>query len=196
MRLALAAAAVFFATAPGKTPGKVVRDGYSLALPAGWTESAKLAEASKDRLSPNADGGVAAWERPEAGAIARVIWLRSKHPSGVGVREELEALHDVFKGESDGARVVSWDVAEDKVLMRSTLVYRTGDPLEGKGKTVRQVSVAGVDREGKIRAWTLECGFPSSAGAKAEADCEALGKSFAATVPAKELRAIEPKKSP
>ena len=191
MRFALAAL-VLFAAAP-KASGKVSRDGYSLALPSGWTESAKLTEASKDRLSPNADGGVTAWERAETGAIARVIWLRSKHPSGVGVREELDALHDVFKSESDGARVLQWVVTEDKVLMRSLLVYRTGDALEGKGKTVHQVAIAGVDREGKIRAWTLECGFPTAATSKAESDCESLAKTFTATIPAKDFRALSPK---
>lgn len=190
MRLELTALAfVLLAAAP--RAGKITRDGYSLALPGGWKESARLTEASKDRLSPNVDGGVIAWERADVGAIARVLWLRSKHPSGVGVREELEALHDVFKSEADGERLVQWELSNDKVLMRSTLVYRTGDPLEGKGKTVRQASIAGVDREGRIRAWTLECGFPTSAAPKAEADCESLAKSFAATVPAKDFRAIE-----
>ena len=176
-----------------KAAPKAANPGYKLDTSAGWTKSDKLTEASKERLSPNVDGGAIAWQREDSGAIARVLWFTSKHPSGVGVREELEALHEVFKSEAETPS--EWKVTEDKVLMTSSLQYRIGDPLDGKGKSVHQVSITGVDREGRIRAWTLECGYPSTARAKgADKHCAALAASFVVSVPASEFRAIDPRK--
>ena len=195
MKIALVAAAAVAVLAAGDA-AVVSRDGFSLKLPPGWRESPALTAASQDRISQIVEGGAVAWEKKETGAIARVLWLRSKYPSGVRVREELEALHEVWKTEAEGGRVVSWDVDETKVLMTSKLTYRLGNTLEGKGKIVRQVAIAGVDRDGRIRAWTLECGFPSAAAAEDERDCETLASSFASTVPASRFRAIEPKGSP
>lgn len=175
----------------------VSRDGFKLKLARGWTESADITAASKERVSPLADGGAVGWQQKGGTAMARVIWLRSKRASKFGVRAELEAFHEGAKSESDEGRVVSWDVTETKVLMTSRLHYTLGDPIEGTGSVVRQVAIAGVDKEGKIRGWTLECGYPSSSAAKSEKDCEALAASFAVTVPASGFRAIEPKaKSP
>lgn len=184
-----AAALVLLAGAPGP----VSRDGFQVRLSEGWKESSDITTASKERVSPLADGSAVGWEKKDSRSMARVIWLRSKLASKFGVREELEAFHEGAKSESDEGRVTSWDVTETKVLMTSRLTYELGDPLEGKGSVVRQVAIAGMDKDGKIRGWTLECGYPKSAAAKAEKECDALAASFAVTLPAKEFRAIEPK---
>lgn len=186
IRLAFAVA-IFAAGSPA-----VSRDGFKLTLAEGWKESSDITAASKERVSPLADGGAVGWEKKEGKSMARVIWLRSKLASKFGVREELDAFHEGAKSESEEGKVVSWDVTETKVLMTSRLTYKLGDPLEGKGSVVRQVAIAGVDKEGKIRGWTLECGYPSSGAAKGEKDCDALAASFAVTLPAAQFRAIEP----
>lgn len=183
----VAATLVLLAGAP------VTRDGFKVALSDGWKDSADITTASKERVSPLADGGAAGWEKKESRSMARVIWLRSKLASKFAVREELEAFHEGAKSEADEGRVKSWDVTETKVLMTSRLTYELGDPLEGKGSVVRQVAIAGMDKDGKIRGWTLECGYPKSSAAKGEKECDAIASSFAVTLPAKEFRAIEPK---
>ena len=165
----------------------VSRDGFKVKLADGWKESPDITAASKERA--------VGWQKKDGRTMARVIWLRSKLASKFGVRAELEAFHEGAKSESDGGKVMSWEVTESKVLMTSRLHYKLGDPIEGTGSVVRQVAIAGVDKEGKIRGWTLECGSPSSSAAKSDKDCEALAASFAVTLPAGSFRAIEPKAS-
>jgi len=173
----------------------VSRDGFKVTLSDGWKESSDITTASKERVSPLADGSAVGWEKKDSRSMARVIWLRSKLVSKFAVRDELDAFHEGAKSEAEEGRVKAWEVTETKVLMTSRLTYELGDPLEGKGSVVRQVAIAGMDKDGKIRGWTLECGYPKSGAAKAEKECDALAASFAVTVPAKEFRAIEPKKT-
>lgn len=189
---ALPAALVVLLAAP------ISKEGFRLDLPKGFTESPKLTAASKERLPPESvEGGAIAWEHPESRVIARVIWLRSKYPSGAGirVRDELTSAHDAFKSEAEEGRVESWELKETKATMTSTLVYRSGDAMEGKAKSIRQVAIAGVDKKGHVRAWTLECGYPSAAAAKGEPACAALAKSFALTLGDADFRPIENPKS-
>lgn len=173
----------------------VSRDGFQLALPKDWTENPKLSARSKEDLSPLVDGGATFWEKNDGKAFARVTWLTSKLKSGdgIGVRDEVESLHEAWKANSEGGRVTSWKVRETKVLMTSDLAYTKGDPVEGKATVVRQVGIAGVGRDGKLRGWSLECGYPSSATASAKI-CDALATSFAVSTAAKEFREIEPAK--
>jgi hypothetical protein len=175
----------------------VSRDGFQLALPKDWTESPKMSKQSQENLSPLVEGGATFWEKNDGKAFARVTWFKSKLESGdgIGVRDEVEALHEAWKTNADGGRVTSWKVAEAKVFMTSTLAYTTGDPMEGKSTVVHQVGVAGVHRDKKIRGWLLECGYPSTAAAGSQKLCEALAASFATTAPAKDYREIEPKKA-
>lgn len=175
----------------------VARDGFTLALPKDWTENPKLSARSKEDLSPLVDGGATFWEKNDGKAFARVTWLTSKLQSGdgIGVRDEVESLHEAWKANGEGARVTSWKVDETKVLMTSRLAYTKGDPIEGKATVVSQVGIAGVGRDGKLRGWSLECGYPSSAAASQKV-CDALAASFTVSLPAKEFRAIEPPKKP
>ena len=177
--------------------GPVSKEGFRLDLPSGFTESPKLTASSKERLSPEAvDGGAIAWEHPETRTIARVLWMRAKYPTGkeVRVRDELTSAHEAFRSEAEDGRVESWDVRETKGLMISSLSYRVGDAMEGKAKAIRQVAIAGVGTDGKLRAWTLECGYPLTRAAEvSEKACDAMAKSFATTVTEKSFRALEPK---
>ena len=176
-------------------PAPLSRDGFQVKLADGWKESSDITTASKERVSPLADGGAIGWEKKDCKTMARVIWLRSKLASKFGVREELDGFHEGAKSEADEGKVRSWEVTETKVLMTSRLTYQLGDAMEGKGSIIRQVAIAGMDKDGKIRGWTLECGYPMSASAKGEKECDAIAASFAVTLPAKDFRAIEPKKA-
>jgi hypothetical protein len=186
-------AAIVLLLAAG-APG-VSRDGFQLALPKDWTESPKMSKQSAENMSPLTEGGATFWEKNDGKAFARVTWFKSKLESGegVGVRDEVEALHEAWKTNSEGGRVTSWKTSEQKVFMQSTLTYTAGDPMEGKATVVHQVGIAGVHRDKKIRGWLLECGYPSSAAAS-EKLCAALAKSFSVTAAAKDFREIEPAK--
>lgn len=188
-------AAIVFVLAAAGAPS-VSRDGFQLALPKDWTESPKMTKQSQENLSPLVEGGATFWEKNDGKAFARVTWFKSKLESGegIGVRDEVEALHEAWKTNAEGARVTSWKTSETKVFMTSKLSYVAGDAMEGKSTVVHQVGVAGVHRDKKIRGWLLECGYPSSAAASAKL-CESLATSFAATAPAKDFREIEPTKA-
>jgi hypothetical protein len=185
----------FSAAARSEDAKSTAGAGFSLNIPASWSERPSVAADVSARVSkpgmPKMADQVFAWGNSENTVIIIVQAVKSEQtmPSGT-FRTNLEAFHDGFRRTTTGIATTNWTLSDDGTTMTSR---QEGDFEKNALVHVISLNEADVDTGGHLLAFTVSCYLPKPVSDTARSACTSVLSSFKITLGADTFLRLEPK---
>jgi hypothetical protein len=186
VKIAALALPLLLLSSPAFAEKKVAVEGSMLKVPDLWVEQTEIAEKAKAATlqSGGLDAWAVAWGSPQTDPLTLALHVRTHETIKKTMAEEFDDFHTGLKStmEQGGATFQSYERSNSATLSVSRF------EATQSGVKVLGVAFAGVETDGHLDGWTVECIYNDASNA---ADCAKVVKDYAVTRAASYFRPLE-----